>query len=72
VVNSQHRHKHKHHRRPRSRGGGSEQRNISRVHRDAHVCWHYLFRNYEPHTIAEIINDVWLDPDYMLVVVRRG
>ena len=60
-----------HHRKPRSIGGTNEHRNISRVPVHKHRAWHLLFSNFSPEIIAEIISEVWLDPDYKLVAVRR-
>lgn len=65
-------HNHKHHRKPRSLGGNNSERNISKVNRDKHDAWHLLFRNYNPHQIATIINNVWLDPDYKFVVEKES
>ena len=63
--------KNMHHRRPKSLGGGNTGENLSRVLVKQHRAWHTLFRNYEVQAIASIINDVWLDPQYELVVRRR-
>jgi hypothetical protein len=63
--------KSRHHRRPRSLGGTNEKSNISRVSITEHQAWHTLFQNFEPHVIAEIINNVWLDPDYEFILVRK-
>ncbi len=60
-----------HHRKPRSKGGTNEKRNISRVPRKIHECWHILFSNLDPQEIADIINAVWLDPDYKFIVRKR-
>ncbi len=61
----------KHHRRPKSRGGTGHERNISLVDKELHSCWHKLFDNYSPETIAAIISELWLDPDWELVAVRK-
>ena len=61
----------RHHRRPRSRGGTDHQRNLSLVPKDLHTCWHKLFDNHRPETIAAIISDLWLDPDWELIAVRK-
>jgi len=61
----------RHHRRPRSLGGGNEKTNISFVSQNKHRAWHTLFSNYSPYRIADIINDDWLDSDYMFIVVKR-
>ena len=59
----------RHHRKPRSKGGKDCNRNISIVPSNKHEAWHLLFSNKEPHEIAKIINEVWLDPDYHLVAI---
>lgn len=64
-------HTHKHHRKPRSLGGGNELENISTVCRDKHDAWHLLFKNHPPERIALIINNVWLDPEYYFVAVKK-
>lgn len=61
----------KHHRRPRSRGGDNSEKNISLVPCNQHEAYHLLFANYLPEKIAEILNDKWIDPDYMFIVVKR-
>ena len=57
----------RHHRLPRSRGGGSQDHNISVVDSKQHQAWHTLFSNLHPTTIADIINQKWLDPKYRFV-----
>jgi hypothetical protein len=59
----------RHHRRPRSKRGTDHDSNISIVPSNKHEAWHLLFSNKEPHEIAKIINEVWLDPDYHFVAV---
>ena len=61
----------KHHRRPRSLGGDNSRENLVTVLDCQHRAWHKLFDNYDPHTIARIINTTWLDPRYELVVRER-
>ena len=64
-------HGNNHHRKPRSLGGDNSKANISNVCRDKHAAWHLLFKNHPPERIALIINNVWLDPDYEFVVVKK-
>lgn len=59
-----------HHRRPTSVGGTEELRNISWIKRSHHSAWHVLFGNFEPEKIAEIINGIYLDPDWVLVAQK--
>ncbi|MDY0218819.1 MAG: hypothetical protein RBR14_05680 [Candidatus Cloacimonas acidaminovorans] len=61
----------KHHRKPRSRGGNESKRNISSVPKHYHRAWHQLFNNASPECIAEMINTIWLDPDYEFIARRR-
>ena len=61
----------RHHRLPQSLGGGSYARNISYVRHDLHVAYHKLFGNSDPHRVAQILNETWIDPDYKLVAVKR-
>lgn len=64
--------KSRHHRRPKSRGGNGKPRNISHVCAKQHEAWHRLFGNMSPHQIATVINQVWLDPDFVFLVKRVG
>lgn len=62
----------RHHRKPQCQGGDDEKRNISRVSAKKHAAWHMLFDGeMTPQDIADVINRVWLDPDYILVVKKR-
>ncbi len=60
-----------HHRKPRSLGGETNEVNMVHVSTSKHIAWHSLFFNYNPYQIAVIINNVWLDPDYELVVMKK-
>jgi hypothetical protein len=60
-----------HHRKPLSLGGTSKAINLSHVRVSHHLAWHVLFENKTPIEIAAIINTVWLDPDFYLVVEAR-
>lgn len=62
----------RHHRRPQSLGGTNDKRNISLVKQHHHEAWHLLFENMEPDQIAMVINQVFIDPDYVLVPVYVG
>lgn len=61
----------KHHRKCRSNGGKTTERNISDVAVPHHRAWHLLFGNRQPKDIADYINGVWIDPDYMFICVNR-
>jgi hypothetical protein len=60
-----------HHRKPRSRGGSDGCWNISNVKSKEHKACHTMFANMMPHDIASKINEVWLDPHYKFIVVKR-
>lgn len=60
-----------HHRRCRSNGGASTPENLSRVPALQHEMWHALFSNECAERIAEIINLVWLDPEWELVAIKK-
>ena len=62
----------RHHRLPKSRGGRDSGQNISVVPVNQHQAWHTMFANMQAWEIADKINRVWLDPEYELVLVRRG
>ena len=68
----------RHHRKSRSKKGKSNPRNISIVPRYMHVAFHQMFGTMEPDEIAkqltkilDSLSDTWINPDYMLVAVRR-
>lgn len=61
----------RHHRLCRSNGGGDEPANISMVSEKAHQSWHFLFSNYPPEKIANIINDIWIEEGVRMVVRKR-
>lgn len=60
-----------HHRQPVSQGGNNHPDNLVKVRARHHECWHTLFQSYTPKRIAEIINEIWLDKRFVLVVKRR-
>ena len=61
----------RHHRKPKSHGGKGHKRNISIVPEDQHKAWHLLFGNLTPLEIALVINERWLDADWILVPQRN-
>lgn len=61
----------KHHRRPRVLGGNGEKRNISIVPDHLHKAYHLLFGEGNPHRIAYLLNEYYIDPDYEVVIRRR-
>jgi hypothetical protein len=60
-----------HHRKPRSIGGRNEPRNRVLLPCKKHDAWHLLFANFTPERIAEEINRLYLDPDYVIVARKR-
>ena len=60
-----------HHRQPVSQGGNNHPVNLVKVRARHYECWHTLFQSYTPKRIAEIINEIWLDKRFVLVVKRR-
>ena len=61
----------KHHRRCRSNGGTNSETNISVVDSKQHSSWHNLFQAMDAYQIAQIINNVWLQPEFYFEVKRR-
>lgn len=66
----------KHHRKPRSHGGTNDNRNLSMVTQKRHEAFHYLFMTPDnkcmtPDEIAKTLTDTWIDPDYIIIAVRR-
>ena len=61
----------RHHRKCRSNGGTSDRENISIVRVELHKAWHRLFANATPEEVAKIISDVWIDPSFEMIAVRR-
>ncbi len=59
-----------HHRKPQSLGGNNHRDNLSLVCVKQHESFHRLFQNYTPEVIAEILNEIWIDPSYRFEVVR--
>lgn len=62
----------RHHRKSRFLGGTSQEKNISLVTREKHEAWHMNFPGHmDPFDIARVINDTFLDPDFVLVPIRK-
>jgi len=61
-----------HHRRPVSLNGSNDKRNLSYITETRHRAWTTLFGNATPEVIVEIINKDFIDPDYALVLVKKG
>ena len=63
--------KDRHHRKCKSLGGNGKPRNISRVSIVRHRAYHALFNNMNPHEVARELSNVWIDPDFILIAMRR-
>ena len=60
-----------HHRKPRSAGGDRNNGNISTVEHRFHEAYHRLFGPGLPHSVAEQLNEIWIDPDYVMIAMKR-
>lgn len=68
----------RHHRKSRSRTGGipfdgdvEGIPNVKVVDYKRHQCFHCLFEDTHPVSIAHELNDKWCDPEYVMVAVPR-
>ena len=64
----------RHHRRPKSLNGTDSfpPNNISLIPDLQHRSWHNLFGSMSPYQIARLITELYLDPDYIMVAVKRS
>lgn len=62
----------RHHRLPRSRGGGDNPENISIVNAHKHRCYHTLFGNRTAPEVAQLLTEVWIDPEVELIAIPKG
>jgi hypothetical protein len=61
-----------HHRKPTSIGGSAkDKRNHSYIQHIKHNAWHTLFSNHSAQTIAYMINEKYLDPDYEFILKKK-
>ena len=60
-----------HHRKPKSLGGRKEPKNTTFLPLKKHNAWHVLFMNFTPDRIAAEINQLYLDPDYVMLAVKK-
>jgi hypothetical protein len=60
-----------HHRRSRHQKGTNDPENLVKVLKTHHVAFHTLFWTGEPHQVAKILNETYIDPAYELIVVPR-
>jgi hypothetical protein len=64
----------RHHKKCQSKGGKryvNGHHNIVRVPVFKHQAWHTLFGNLSAQDICAIINQIWLDPEYKFICVKR-
>ncbi len=60
-----------HHRKPQCKGGKRLNGNISRVRDDYHRAYHLLFKEGDPEYIAKVLNETWIDPEYLVIVIKK-
>ena len=61
-----------HHRRSRKLNGSNKAENLSDVDVKRHALWHQMFSgDMTVQQIVDEINEVWIDPDFILTVRRR-
>lgn len=63
-----------HHRKPKKLGGSGKATspNMIEVRIVQHRAWHTLFGIKTPKEIADTINQIWLDPDWEMVAIKKG
>jgi hypothetical protein len=61
----------KHHRKCKSNGGTYAKRNISKVKPTEHQAFHILFKNLDTYGIVKLLNEVWIDPDFKLIIFKK-
>jgi hypothetical protein len=61
----------RHHKKSRSRGGDNSPQNISIVNAKQHTAFHLLHPNNHPQAICDVLNSTWIDPDYVLICVKK-
>ena len=63
-----------HHRKPKKLGGSGKltSPNMVNVPIIKHRAWHCLFGTKTPTEIAETINATWLDPEWVMVAVKKS
>lgn len=61
----------RHHRKMRTNGGTNDPKNMSVVPHNKHVAFHILFGDKTTQQIADVLNEIWIDPDFELIVKPR-
>lgn len=52
-------------------GGVTSPSNISSVRVSDHQAYHRLFGAGDPYVFAKTLNEIWIDPDYVLIPLPR-
>lgn len=62
-----------HHRKPKKLGGSGhiDSPNMIHVPVAKHRAWHTLFETRDVPSIARIINETWIDPEWELIPTKR-
>lgn len=61
----------RHHRKMRCNGGTNDPKNMSIVPHNKHVAFHILFGDNNTQQIANVLNEIWIDPEFQLIVKPR-
>ena len=61
----------KHHRKMKKNGGDDSPRNIVKIPRKMHDAFHMLFGHRTTREIADLLNEVYLDPNWELLAVEK-
>jgi hypothetical protein len=62
----------RHHRKAKALGGKNDERNISVVNSGKHKAFHLLFKEGNPFYIKRMLNEIWLDPEYVCEIRRKS
>ena len=61
-----------HHRKPKALGGTDDESNLSILTLIKHRSYHHCFGVMTPEEIARELSDVYIDPEYVLIAVKRS
>ena len=61
----------KHHRIPKSKTPDKRGGAIVSVPSNKHEAYHLLFDNKNPDEIAKILNDTWIDPNWVMIAIKK-
>jgi hypothetical protein len=62
----------KHHLKPTSLGGTDDPSNIAWIPNIKHRGWHAIVSNLSVPEIVDVLNRHYIDPDYMLVAIKKA